>query len=52
VKTPVAKPATVGTGMTGMGMGMVMGTKIGIPIRTRSTLTRVPAGYIRTHDHH
>jgi hypothetical protein len=28
---------------------MVLGTEKCIRIRTRSTLTRVPAGYVRTH---
>lgn len=38
--------------MTGTGTGTAPGTKIGIPIRTRGTLTRVPAGYARTRDLH
>ena len=46
------KPGMAGTGMTGMGTGTASGTKIGILIRTRGTLTRVPAGYIRTRVHH
>ena len=39
-------------GMTGMGTGMGLDTKIAIPIRTRGTPTRVPAGYTHTHGHH
>jgi hypothetical protein len=38
--------------MTGMGTGIVQDTKIAILIRTRDTLTRVPAGYTRTRVHH
>ena len=39
-------------GMTGQGMGKVKDTKISILILTRSTLTRVPAGYILTRVDH
>jgi hypothetical protein len=42
----------VGTGLTGTGMSMVVGTEKGIRILTRSTLTRLPARYICTHVQH
>ena len=42
----------MGTGMTGMGTGTGVDTKLGILIRTRGTLTRVPAGYTHTRVHH
>ena len=45
-------PAIVGMGMTDTGRGTGADTKIDILIRTRSTLTRIPARYIHTHDHH
>ena len=41
-----------GTGLTGRGTGMALGTENPIRIRTRGTLTRVPAGYIRTRVQH
>ena len=45
-------PVVVGTGMTGTGTGTGSDTKMGIRIRTRGTLTRVPAGYTHTRVHH
>jgi hypothetical protein len=48
----LSKTRRSGTGMTGMGTGLVMGTKPCIRIRTRGTPTRVPAGYIRTRVQH
>ena len=47
-----AKPGKAGTGMMGKGMGMVMGTKTPIGIRTWSTHTCLPTGYTHTHDQH
>jgi hypothetical protein len=52
IKHTCDKPVTVGTGLTGMGTGLVLGTEKCILIRTHDTHTRVPAGYIRTRAHH
>lgn len=41
-----------GTGMTGTGTGMAPGTENPTRTCTRSTLTRVPAGYTRTRVDH